>query len=167
MDDDDYSDPVMTRLMQRSPEAREANFAKMVMWGAYNLVKVTAPTGGVLDHAAGYVTLQMEIREKTPLQIERALGLKVGTLALGARIYRLKHLPHKEEFEVRGYSSLPDGLRLQEGKETDAAGYPRGQMAWQIRLTHAVQVDLVKTLRSGQSFVPGLHPDIAARMPRR
>lgn len=167
MDDEFYDDPVTTRLLQSSRQARDANFAKLLMWGPYNLVKVTAATGPLLEHAWGYVTLQSELREKTPLQIERLLGLKAGTLSLGARIYRFKRLPEKDEFEVRGYSSLPDGLRLKTHRQADAAGYPRGQMAWQIRLTQACPVELAAQIRPGQLFAPGVHPDIQKLMPRR
>ncbi|MBN9455075.1 MAG: hypothetical protein J0I54_00460 [Bosea sp.] len=161
-----YIDPKRTRLLQASERVRKANLERIEFWGAYNLVKVLDLGRAVSQNAdgeielGGYVTLQSELSRKTPKEIETALGLRPGSLDQGCRIFRFRKTPTLNGFEVRGYSSLPDGLRLKPEHRADPHGYPRGQMAWQIVLTTPLPAILVSTLAPGQAFDPGRHPGI-------
>lgn len=57
----------------------------------------------------GYFTLEKYIVGKNPDELERALGFSKGTLADGAEIYGFYNLPELDEFELRGYTHLPEG----------------------------------------------------------
>jgi len=167
--DETYVDPKRTRMLQGSDHARRANLDRIEFWGAYNLIKVVDMARPVVRNSDGavsldgYATSLSELSRKTPREIEIVLGLKFNSLAQGCRIYRFLRTPTIDEFEVRGYSSLPDGLLLHPHHKTDAHGYPRGQMAWQIILTTPIPATLVTTLLPGQTFKPGPHPGIRYR----
>ncbi|MCP4562588.1 MAG: hypothetical protein GY873_23345 [Bosea sp.] len=156
--DGSRADAAAVRDRQNSHNVRIANYAKMRNFGAYNLVKVVNLSKSFDGTLEGYATFQAEISGKTPIEIEKALGLKVGDLHAGCRIFRFLILPKFDDFLVRGYSSLPDGLPVEHN--AGALTYPPGQMAWQIVLTKPVPARLVATLKPGQRFIPGPHPNI-------
>lgn len=146
------------RLLQASSSVRKSNYEKMLLIGAYNLLKVTDRKGPLRTAVSGYVTLLPALSGETPTQMEVILGLRKGDLALGAYIYRLTRLPELEGFLPRGYSTLVDGLPLPDGAAADAAGYRPGLGAWQITLLEPIPVSLVATLKPDEPFKPGLHP---------
>ena len=57
----------------------------------------------------GYITQEKFILGRTLKQIESILGFNSGRLAAGAAVYRFTRLPQPHEFELRGYTYLPDG----------------------------------------------------------
>ncbi len=60
--------------------------------------------------AKGYVTLEEYIVGLTPYQIQRALGLQLGDLKGGCRVYRFKRPPQVGEYTGEGTADLPGGL---------------------------------------------------------
>lgn len=116
--DDMYDDRAATRARQASPQAVAANHARMSEWGAYNLMKVrTLDEDATPDRpATGYITVLPAISGRTPEEMVKVLGLRTGVdLVTGAAIYQLEDVPGTTDFEVRGYTTLPDGLRLRQG----------------------------------------------------
>ncbi|WP_156323304.1 hypothetical protein [Bosea sp. AAP35] len=158
---DDFVGSAETRALQNSKAARESNYAWMLKWGAYNLLKVKA-RAEVTPKVSGYITLLTHISGMTPRDMELALGLRTGQLAGGADIYRLNNLPSEDGFNVRGYTTLVDGLRLKSDRKSDAFGYRPGQGAWQVELTTAVDATRIATLGPHDPFEPGLHPRVRA-----
>src|SRR5690242_6138174 len=92
-------------------EAHEA--VRREMWslrGPNQIVKVV-PSGGPPGSAlSGYITLGRFLLNKTPKQIEVALGLPSDYLVHGARIYRFARLPQRSEYEYELTAEFPDGL---------------------------------------------------------
>lgn len=160
-----HDDPDATRALQSSPKAIAANHARMTEWGAYNLVKVETLVGepAVDRSVRGYITVLPAISQATPAEMVGILGLRAGVdLVTGAAIYQLQAVPTETGFEVRGYTTLPDGLRLKPGVTEDAHGYAPGHGAWQVRLTSAVPARLFAVVHPGKRFEPPLHPRVAA-----
>jgi hypothetical protein len=92
-------------------EAREA--VRREMWslrGPNQIVKVLPAGGTAASTLGGYITLGKFLLNKTPGQIETALGLPAGYLARGARIYRFIRLPQVSEYEYELTAEFPDGL---------------------------------------------------------
>jgi hypothetical protein len=58
----------------------------------------------------GYFTIAAHLRWKTPDQIEKALGLFIGSLANGAQIYDLMRRPNPSEYTHELTADHPDGL---------------------------------------------------------
>lgn len=67
------------------------------------------PLGGY-GAVEGYFTIAAYLRWKTPDQIERALGLPIGSLATGAQIYDLLRRPGPSEYTHNLTADHPDGL---------------------------------------------------------
>lgn len=160
-DSEIYDDPVGTRLLQQDSKTIAVNHAKMTDIGAYNLVKARNhdenPPVSVL--VGGYITLLSHISGLTPDEMTKMLGLsEEAALTSGAAIYQLTRVPAIGEFRVRGYTTLPGGLRLKKGVEKDLGGFPPGQGAWQVVLTEAIPATLLCHVAVGQSFHPPMHP---------
>ena len=162
-----------TRALQSSSQVIEANYAKLVRWGAYNIVKVMGrddkPTVAASQRAPvrGYLTLLTAISGRTPLEMRDLLGLRTLDLRHGALVYRLSRLPEKSEIEVRGYTTLVDGAHLRDGIKQDQAGYRPGLGAYQVALKWGVEIEatLIATLGPNGPFQPGVHPDVAKLYP--
>jgi hypothetical protein len=164
-----HIDPEATRALQESPQARASNLARMQEWGAWNLVKVES-LGAVAPSdpkdVTGYISVLAAISGRTPKDMVEVLGLNEDTdLILGAVVYRLDRVPTGDEFVVRGYTTLPDGLRLRPGVRKDAGGYDPGHGAWQVRLVRPVPARLIAVVHPGTVFQPPLHPRTAALYP--
>ncbi|WP_209427153.1 hypothetical protein [Pararhodobacter sp. SW119] len=154
---DTFVDERETRARQSEPWVRDANFARMVKFGAYNLMRVQAyEAAGSL--VTGYITVLPAIAGKTPAEMERILGLRVNQLNPTAYVYRLLAVPDRNGFDVRGYTTLVDGKRLREGLKQDSQGYRPGHGALQIQLTNPVKAVLVTCLGRHETFEPSMHP---------
>lgn len=170
MSRNDHVDWDQTRALQSSADVVHANYANLVRWGAYNLVKVVGrshePAAQSRD-VGGYLTLLQAISGLTPEQMRDLLGLRIEDLRHGALVYRLKELPAKDQIEVRGYTTLVDGAPLKPGLRSDAAGYRPGHGAWQITLKPDARIPatLIAALGPSTPFEPGVHPDIAKLYP--
>jgi hypothetical protein len=163
-----HSHPDATRALQDSVQARTQTLAKMHEWGAYNLLKVVTLSAAPVANkdVAGYITILPAISGCIPEEMVSVLGLNAESdLKTGAAIYQLLELPAPDGFQVRGYTTLPDGLRLKPGVKVDAGGYGPGRGAWQIRLTRPVPARLFAVVHPGNPFKPPLHPRVAALYP--
>ena len=58
----------------------------------------------------GYVTQYNWLRGQASLEIERRIGYGSGRLADGWYLLFLKTLPGIDDFDLKGYSHLPDGI---------------------------------------------------------
>lgn len=139
------------RIIQESPLAVTTALERFAQWGAKNLIKVTN-IGPVEHELKGYFGFMQSIAGLTPSGISRMFGLRETDLVQGAMIYRLDRMPEKNEFVVRGYSTLPDGRRLPEGQTKDAAGYRVGTGGLQYALTKPFPVTYLGLLRPNQTF---------------
>ena len=157
---DDYVDTDATRTAQSSPQVRDHCWQTMQRWGAYNLLKVIAKENSPPREKSvkGYICLLSSISGQTPDEIARNLGLRTGQLGLGADIYQLVTLPNFGDFEVRGYTTLVDGLRLAPGLSQDTGGFRPGWGSLQIVLTEFVPARLFASVAPGQRFKPPIHP---------
>ena len=108
-----------------------------------------------LEKARGYITEERFLFGKTPDQMERLLGLLPFQLRGGAKLYRLSHLPKKDEFECKGYTHLPGGQPFEFDLHQWQMGslYPPGGGAPQYRLVKEVPCSLIQELISGQAYV--------------
>jgi hypothetical protein len=123
-------------------------------WGARNIVKVVN-IGEIRPEVQGYIGFMQALAGKTPDEISRMLGLKATDLAGGAMIYRLDRLPHSNEFEVRGYTSLPGGKPLPAGQKQDAAGYRASDnpaLQYEIHRDAPIPATLLGQLAPGEVF---------------
>jgi hypothetical protein len=73
-------------------------------------VKVTPLERVKLQYVSGYITLAGSLAGMTPSLMERALGLPLGYLSQGARIYSLRRLPQPSEYEYELSAKYPGGL---------------------------------------------------------
>lgn len=161
-DSEIFDDPVSTRLSQEDPKVVAANHAWMTKFGAYNLVKVKNldENPPVSTLVGGFITLLSHVSGLTPEQMTKMLGLSdKAALKSGAAIYQLSRVPAIGEFKVRGYTTLPGGLRLKEGVDKDPGGFPAGQGAWQAVLTEAIPATLFDQVGVGKVFKPPMHPN--------
>lgn len=159
-----------TRKLQSDAQVVKDNHANLVRWGAHNIVKVTAvdrPLRGKPPLAFGYLTLLPAVSGHTPLKMQDLLGLKKGALETGALVYRLLKLPREDQIEVRGYTTLVDGVALKPGLKADHDGYRPGWGAYQVRLKDGVTLpaELVATLGPHTPYRPPVHPDVAKLYP--
>lgn len=139
------------RARQATDDAIKNALAQMSAAGARNIVRISKV--GPIDTAVkGYITRLESIIGSTPGQIERILGLKPGELAGGAHIYRLNRLPNRAEFDVRGYTTLPDGVQLPLGKTLDPGGWPPGQGVIQWQLKNLLPAAFLYELPPGEAF---------------
>ena len=123
------------------------------MWslrGPTQVVKVVPrPRAGASPQTEveGYITLGKYLLGKTPQQIERALGLKSGDLANGARVYRFTRLPQITEYTYELTTHHPDGLAYNPAHSDPR--YPPGSRAihqWRIKPGAKIPVDTVNFL---------------------
>jgi hypothetical protein len=73
------------------------------------LGELESKAGGNITRVGGYFTCLRAVRGRTPDEMEDLLGFARGYLGSGAAIFKFTDLPKADEFELRGYSQLPDG----------------------------------------------------------
>ena len=137
------------RVVQKSDSVKKDAMQQMAKVGPRALLKIF-PVGKVVESASGYFGMSAGMSGRSPLQIAKLLGLKPGDYAQGANIHRLKQLPQKHQFEVRGYTHLPGGVALPAGKSADPGGYGPGEGALQWELINEVPMEFVRNLGPGE-----------------
>jgi hypothetical protein len=146
----------MARMNDWQQEAREA--VRREMWslrGPNQVVKVLASGGTLASTLGGYITLGRFLLNKTPAQIETALGLRPGYLAMGARIYHFSRLPQVSEYEYELTAEFPGGLAYNPAGANSS--YPPGNRTihqWRIKPGVQIPVDSRNflDLKPGQVF---------------
>lgn len=149
----------MARMSEWQTEAQQA--VRKESWGLCGpnqIVKVVPAGRGAAAALDGYFTLAKFLFNKTPEQIEAALGLEVGSLKNGARVYRFTRLPQSSEYEYELTAEYPDGLAYNPAWSDER--YPPGSREihqWRIRKGCAIPVDPrnILDLMPGQPFPPG------------
>ncbi|WP_144766554.1 hypothetical protein [Methylobacterium dankookense] len=139
------------RDLQGNKHVKAHHWEKMKSVGAGKLVRVTNPVDE-RNTAKGYFTIWTALAGKDTDEIRKTLGLKDTDLITGAFVYKLLRVPEPHEFEVRGYTTLPDGIPLKAGEKTDAAGFPAGTGALQYTLVNPVPAKLVCKLGPGEKL---------------
>jgi hypothetical protein len=141
----------MARMQDWQVEAQEARRKEMwTLRGPTQVVKVVPlpPAGTKPDtEKGGYITLGIFLNGKTPQQIERALGLKIGYLASGARVYRFARLPQPSEYEYELTTQYPGGLAFNPAYSDPK--YPPGSRVihqWRIKDGVKIPVDAANVL---------------------
>jgi hypothetical protein len=137
-------------------EAFEA--VRREMWslrGPSQIVKVVPSGGNAASQLGGYLTLGRFLLGKTPQQIEAALGLRPGSLAGGAKVYRFTRLPMMFEFEYDLTADNPGGLAY--NPSYSDPNYPPGSRSihqWTIKPGVQIPVDSGNflDLKPGQKF---------------
>jgi hypothetical protein len=115
------------------------------MWslrGPNHIVKVLPAGGTVSSTLGGYITLGRFLLNKTPVQIETALGLPPGYLVWGARIYHFTRLPQASEYEYELTAEFPDGQAYNPAYSNPS--YPPGSRTihqWRIKPGVQIPVD--------------------------
>jgi hypothetical protein len=133
----------MTRQEDWKHEVRDA--VRRENWsltGPNCVVKVVPLQMSPRSEVEGYITTGQFLVGKLPSQIERALGLPLNYLCLGARIYRLLRLPMAHECEYELTARFPDGLFFNPAHSDPR--YPPGSNAihqWRIKKGCAIPVD--------------------------
>ena len=74
--------------------------------------ELEAKLGKRLDSVSGFITCLVNVLGKTPSDLEDTLGVQKGAFASGVVIFRLNTLPKSSEFQLRGYTYLPNGARF-------------------------------------------------------
>lgn len=124
-------------------EAHEA--VRREMWtlrGPNQIVKVLPGGGSTVSTLGGYITLGKFLLNKTPAQIQTALGLPPFYLVGGARIYRFTRLPQASEYEYELTAEFPDGLAYNPAYSNPS--YPSGSRTihqWRIKPGVQIPVD--------------------------
>lgn len=99
----------MARTVDGQDEIREA--MRREAWsltGPNRIVKVT-PLGIADRRFAGFIGLEKALVRKTPMEIERALGLRTWSLAWGCSVFRFTRLPLAHEVEYELGALYPNG----------------------------------------------------------
>jgi hypothetical protein len=138
---------------------REAHDAvRREMWsvrGPNQIVKILPAGGTAASTLEGYITLGRFLLNKTPGQIETALGLPPGYLAMGARIYHFTRLPQASEYEYELTAEFPGGLAYNSAYSNPSYP-PGGRTVHQWRIKPGVQIPVDSTnvldLKPGQVF---------------
>ena len=78
--------------------------------GNSRLVKVLSIRDGIPKTVRGFVTQERFILGLTPREIEQALGLKVDSLLLGCRVFKLAKPPGPSQVVYELTTKYPDGL---------------------------------------------------------
>jgi hypothetical protein len=138
----------MVRSNDWQREARDA--VRREMWslrGPNQIVKVLSAGGTGASMLGGYITLGKFLLNKTPMQIETALGLPPAYLAKGARIYHFSRLPQVSEYEYELTAEFPDGLAYNPAYSNPS--FPPGSRTihqWRIKTGVEIPVDSINFL---------------------
>jgi hypothetical protein len=133
----------MARMNDWQRDVHEA--VRREMWclrGPNQIVKVLPAGGTAASTLGGYITLGKFLLNKTPAQIETALGLPPSYLARGARIYHFKRLPQVSEYEYELTAEFPAGLAYNPAYSDPS--YPPGSRTihqWKIKSGVQIPVD--------------------------
>jgi hypothetical protein len=123
--------------------------------GRKAIVKVVPAGGAPASQKGGYITLGAFLLGKTPLQIQQDLGLPLGFLGNGARIYRFTRLPMKTEYEYELTADYPAGLAYNPAHFDPAYG-PGSRKVHQWRIKPGTQIPVdprnFLELKPGQKF---------------
>jgi hypothetical protein len=146
----------MARVNDWQEEAQEA--VRREGWtlrGPNQIVKVLPAGGTTASMLGGYITLGRFLLNKTPAQIQTALGLPPFYLDKGARVYRFTRLPQTSEYEYELTAEFPGGLAFNPALSDPA--YPSGSRTihqWRIKPGVQIPVDSkdVLDLKPGQIF---------------
>jgi len=146
----------MARMEDWQQEAHNA--VRTEIWslrGPNQVVKVLQARGAAASTLGGYITLGKYLLNKTPAQIETALGLPAGYLAWGTRIYRFTRLPQASEYEYELTAEFPDGL-AHNPAYSNPSFPPGNRTIHQWRIKPGVQIPVDSTsfldLKPGQVF---------------
>jgi predicted methyltransferase len=147
---------LMARMADWQRDMQDA--VRREMWtlkGPTQVVKVVPGGGAAATTLGGYITLGKFLLNKTPAQIETALGLPAKYLASGARVYHFTRLPHVSEYEYELTAEFPDGLAFNPAHSNPA--YPPGSRSihqWRIKPGVQIPVDARNflDLKPGQIF---------------
>src|SRR5437899_6970746 len=144
----------MARTPDWQQEARD--FLRKEDWslrGMGQVVKVVPAGGPIASYLGGYITLGKFLLLKTPIDIEKDLGLLPGALKNGARVYRFARLPQVSEYEYDLTAANPGGLAYNPAWSQYPAGSPKIQQ-WKIREGIKIRVDThnVLDLKPGRQF---------------
>ena len=146
----------MTRHENWKQEVRDA--IRRENWslsGPNRVVKVVPLQISKLDAADGYITTGNFLVGKLPSQIERALGLPLNYLCLGARIYRFRRVPMAHEYEYELTAKFPDGLAFN-AAHSHPSYQPGSDKVHQWRIKKGCQIPVDPTtaldLQPGQRF---------------
>jgi hypothetical protein len=118
-------------------------------------VKVIGPstTGGIPQTVIGYVTQELFLSGKTPVQIEEALGLKVNSLVDGCIVLALQSVPGPSQIDYELTTNYPDGLAPSVLSDPD---YPpfRLRHVHQLRLRVPVRASFIRRLAPNEVYKP-------------
>jgi len=133
----------MARMKDWQREAHDATRREMwTLKGPNQVVKVVKSGGTLPATLGGYITLGKFLLNKTPAQIEAALGLPNGYLANGVRIYHFTRLPQISEYDYELTANFPDGLAYNPAYSNPS--YPPGCQSihqWKIKPGIQIPVD--------------------------
>ena len=138
------------------PKAKQNAIALWTSGGMNALVKV-APAGMKPDgeRSAGYCTTIKYLLGRTPSEMERDVGLRVGTkLKNGAEIFLVRPIPTSDQFELRGYTQLPDGYSTSEPDYKAHPDYPPGSGVpqWDLHKYKQDQLKHLASVKPGEKF---------------
>lgn len=121
--------------------------------GPSRLVKVAALDGPapLMSHASGYVTQEKFILGRTPAEIERLLGVRIGSLSGGCRVYRLARAPGPSECTYELTTEFPDGLAFHPAF-SDPSFPPGAPYVQQWQLLARIPVLHICDLAPGQTY---------------
>jgi|SRR5437660_10717074 len=123
--------------------------------GPNRIVKVVPAAGLPAPTLGGYITLGRFLIGKTPEQIEKVLGLPLGYLKTGARVYSFKRLPMGYEYEYEMTAKFPDGLAFNPA-HSDPRYQPGHPAVHQWRIKPGIQIPVDQSacleLNPGQRF---------------
>jgi hypothetical protein len=109
--------------------------------GPNRVVKVT-PLVDRKQSVGGYITLARFLLGKSPTEIEKLLGLPLGFLANGARIYNLSRLPNPSEYEFELTAQFPAGLAYNPAHGDPAYGPGSDKtLQWKIKPGTTIPID--------------------------
>lgn len=124
-------------------EMREAKrLEPFVQGGLSRLVKVIPAGEQIPRMVTGYVTQEKFLLGLTPIEIERALGLPLGSLRSGCRVLALQRQPGPSQVVYELTTKYPDGLAY---SLLSDERYPPGSRAHihQWRLTTKIRASLL------------------------
>jgi hypothetical protein len=92
-------------------EMREAlRLEPFFQGGLSRLVKVLALPDGIPSSVGGYVTQEKFLLGQIPVEIEKALGMRFGSLQSGCRVFRPLRQPGPSQVVYELTTKNPDGL---------------------------------------------------------
>lgn len=134
-------------------EIRDAMRVEPFFLGGFNrLIKVLPVRDGIPKTVSGYVTQERFILGLTSAEIEQVLGLRVDSLQLGCRVFKLVRQPGPSQVVYELTTKYPDGLAYTAMSNQD---FPPSSKSYihQWRLTTDIPVTLVCQLAPSTPYV--------------